>query len=284
MSDLPSLLSAAYDDLVQAIDVAGQEDLSGAPRDLRRAMERFVQALRDDPAASAELDRRVRFVAQETKPGTDYAKARSKARVPTKNQPKLPASLPEPPSFLKGYDLASTLKAIQKEDRFLAGQLEQEQHLLEMVLTQPALSKERESLAAWLAQSEAVEDAAKHLEADGCQNLAHPDDVMVTDFVLAGIKRAAALLTELIEGVDSPPVEVLVELSAQHREILQYLWKQGNATFRKLESEIWRNNVVEPATVQRAVQRLINRLFELKADFIVDMKGEHVILKRPDKK
>ena len=205
MSKIPAQLQDARDSLLTAINNVRMVDTPANEHDLQRAIERFAEAFSADPKGAAELTRRAESVAQLTGPGTVYNDARLKAFVLWRNQLLVRQRWVRLGRSVTYSISASDALGAMREKRFLAAQLSDEQLLIKGVLLQTWLTtRQRNTLEAWLHESEAVESQAWPLEPDGCWYITHPDYVMfapdeklpIGDHILEEIKRAAASLVE----------------------------------------------------------------------------------------
>ena len=83
---------------------------------------------------------------------------------------------------------------------------------------------------------------------------------------------------------NNPPVEILAHLTITQRKLFVQLWKKTKSTLNSLASTVWKEKAIENASMQRAAQRLGDRLLSLgHKEITIEVSGDFILLKRPDK-
>lgn len=94
----------------------------------------------------------------------------------------------------------------------------------------------------------------------------------------ARAERVAVVIPAADQDLDDgPPDALLAELSKQQRCMVEFVWNKPAVARHKFQAHVWkRTKVPEKKTVERQVQRLADRLIELKAGYEISINDEFV--------
>ena len=85
-------------------------------------------------------------------------------------------------------------------------------------------------------------------------------------------------------AIPDPEPTLVRQLRGYQRPILIYLWKRDNVTRDQLRQAVWKKKKISDKGIDKAVERLNTRLYELKHSVTkVESNGGMYYLKHPQK-